>query len=204
MYVCFRLRKATACCKCRRGEKSGFRARVGINQSINLLRNKGPKATYKSQYTIYNSYRARQCITYVWNHASEKQFKLTIYVKCSCRSGWQADSADTLVTGSRSSAVLHTRITRTGDRLNWAHYDVCGTTSLRRRCRCQPTAHCNKYHVTPQTYRRSFVSVVSCAQRCGIRQTNTCRYRMVITRYFGLAVQQIFTWNGETTFRLYI
>jgi len=79
----------------------------------------------------------------------EKQF--TIYVKCSCRSGRQADSVDTLVTGSSSCAVLQTRLTRTGDRLNWAHYDVCGTTSLRRRrCRCQPTAHCNKYHVTPQ------------------------------------------------------
>ena len=34
-------------------------------QSINLLRNKGPKATYKSQYTIYNDYTARQCIQYV-------------------------------------------------------------------------------------------------------------------------------------------
>ena len=117
----------------------------------------------------------------------EKQF--TIYVKCSCRSGRQADSVDTLVTSSSSSAVLQTRLTRTGDRLNWAHYDVCGTTSLRRRrCRCQPTTHCNKYHVTPQTCRRSFVSVVVSAQRCSIRHINTCRFRMVIIRYFGPAV----------------
>jgi len=35
-----------------------------INQSINLLGNRGPKATYKSQNTIYNNYRARQCIQY--------------------------------------------------------------------------------------------------------------------------------------------
>jgi len=41
-------------------------------QSVNLLRNKGPKATYKSQYTIYNDYTARQCIQYAKNHASEK------------------------------------------------------------------------------------------------------------------------------------
>jgi len=36
-----------------------------INQSINLLGNKGPKATYKSQYTIYNDYGSRQCIQYI-------------------------------------------------------------------------------------------------------------------------------------------
>jgi len=43
-----------------------------INQSINLLGNKGPTATYKSQYTIYNDYSPRQCIQHITNHASEK------------------------------------------------------------------------------------------------------------------------------------
>jgi len=52
-----------------------------INQSINLLGNKGPKATYKSQNTIYNNYRPRQCIQYIKNRASEKQF--TNYIKFS-------------------------------------------------------------------------------------------------------------------------
>jgi len=45
---------------------------VEFNQSINLLCNKGPKATYKSQNTIYNNYSPRQCIQYIKNHASEK------------------------------------------------------------------------------------------------------------------------------------
>ena len=52
--------------------------------SINLLGTKGPKATYKSQHTIYNDiYSPRQCtcIQYIKNHASEKQF--TNYVKFS-------------------------------------------------------------------------------------------------------------------------
>jgi len=35
---------------------------LSINQSINLLGNKGPKATYKSQNTIYNNHSPRQCI----------------------------------------------------------------------------------------------------------------------------------------------
>jgi len=38
---------------------------VSINLSINLLGNKGPKATYKSQNTIYNNYSPRQCIKYI-------------------------------------------------------------------------------------------------------------------------------------------
>ena len=51
------------------------------NQSIQFIRQKGPKATYKSQYTIYNDYSARQCIQYVKNMPRKKQF--TNYVKFS-------------------------------------------------------------------------------------------------------------------------
>jgi len=36
-----------------------------VNQSVNLLGNKEPQATYKSQNTIYNNYSPRQCIQYI-------------------------------------------------------------------------------------------------------------------------------------------
>jgi len=33
---------------------------ISINLSVDLLGNKGPEATYRSQYTIYSSYSERQ------------------------------------------------------------------------------------------------------------------------------------------------
>ena len=56
-----------------RKEITGFGDSSGISwtickqcyQSINFLGNKGPKATYKSQNTIYNNYSPRQCIQYI-------------------------------------------------------------------------------------------------------------------------------------------
>ena len=36
-----------------------------INLSVDLLGNKGPEATYRSQYTIYSSYSERQRIQYM-------------------------------------------------------------------------------------------------------------------------------------------
>jgi len=52
-----------------------------IQFQFNLLGNKGPKATYKSQNTIHNNYSPRQCIHYINKSCRpirKIQFKLTV------------------------------------------------------------------------------------------------------------------------------
>jgi len=47
-----------------------------------VLGNKGPKATYKSQYTIFNDYSPRQCTQYIKKIMRRKK-QFTNYVKFS-------------------------------------------------------------------------------------------------------------------------